>query len=145
MDPDYGIDIAEMARVIDEAEVLVIRFQVVSQRLLLDTRTGDDQPPLVELVAPVSSAEERYRYLARARPGLPLPDDITVLAWPRYIEVMRDSGVWQRIVERMTEAGGPEMARVCERVYDEVRRAERAELSAAIVGGEGYESLWERR
>ena len=139
-----GIDIEEMGRVIDEAGVLIIRFHVIAQRLLVDTRSADDHPAMVRLVPPVSSAEERYRYLQTLRPGVPLPDQITVLSWPRYVEVMRDAGLWQRLEQRLVELGGPALAQRCDEVFEEVRSAERAEVVAAILGGEGYESLWER-
>lgn len=144
MTSDYGLDIDAMARVIDDADVLVIRFHVVADRLLVDARVGDGEAPLIRLVPPVSSAEERYRYLERARPGLPLPEHIAVLSWPRYIEVMNDAGLWDRLRRRLVDVGGEDMAARCDEVYGEIRAAERAEVMAAIVGGEGYESLWER-
>lgn len=143
-DPDYGVDIEEMARVIDDAEVIVIRFHVIAQRLLLDLRGAPGSPPLVRLVPPVNSAEERYHYLQRERPGMALPDHITVVGWPRYVQVMRDTGLWQRIADRVAREGDDSDGRLCEDVYREVRAAERAEVAAAIRGGEGYESLWER-
>ncbi len=139
-----GLDIEEMGRVIDEAGVLIVRFHVIPQRLLVDTRVSGDDEPLIRLVPPVSSAEERYRHLQKLRPGVPLPEQITVLLWPRYIEVMRDAGLWQRLEQRFFELGGADLARRCGEVFEEVRTAERAEVVAAIIGSEGYESLWER-
>lgn len=144
MDSDFGIDLDEMGHVIDEAEVLIVRFHVLPDRLLLDMRTAAGVAPMVRLINPVGSSEERYRYLARIRPDLPLPDDITVLGWPRYVRVMRDSGIWQRITDRAVAVGGPEFGPICERVYAEAEAAERAEVGLAIAGGDGYESLWER-
>jgi hypothetical protein len=144
MDPDFGIDIEEMGRVFDEADVVVVRFHVISQRLLIDARTAPGDPPLIRLVPPASSAEERYRYLQNERPGMPLPEQITVVGWPRYIQVMKDVGLWSRIEERLVRESGPEAVREAEAAFDSVRHAERAEVAAAIAGGEGYESLWER-
>lgn len=145
MPRDYsGLDIEEMGRVIDEAGVLLVRFHVIPQRLLVDAREHAGEGPLIRLVPPVASAEERYRYLQKLRPGVPLPEQITVLSWPRYIEVMREAGLWQRLEQRMFELGGAPLARRCGEVFEEVRSAERAEVVTAILGGEGYESLWER-
>lgn len=143
-DPDFGVDIEEMARVIDEADVVVVRFHVIAQRLLLDLRSGPGDPPLVRLVPPANSAEERYHYLQRERPGQPLPDHITVVGWPRYVQVMQDTGLWQRITARVEREGDENGARMCEDAFRAVRAAECAEVAAAIRGGEGYESLWER-
>lgn len=145
MPRDYsGLDIEEMGRVIDEAGVLLVRFHVIPQRLLVDAREHAGEGPLIRLVPPVASAEERYRYLQKLRPDVPLPEQITVLSWPRYIEVMREAGLWQRLEQRMFELGGAPLARRCGEVFEEVRSAERAEVVTAILGGEGYESLWER-
>lgn len=145
MPRDYsGLDIEEMGRVIDEAGVLLVRFHVIPQRLLVDAREHAGEGPLIRLVPPVASAEERYRYLQKLRPGVPLPEQITVLSWPRYIDVMREAGLWQRLEQRMFELGGAPLARRCGEVFEEVRSAERAEVVTAILGGEGYESLWER-
>ena len=73
-----------------------------------------------------------------------LPDHITVVGWPRYVQVMQDTGLWQRIEDRMVREGGPDMQEQCAAAYRQVRSAERAEVAAAIRGGEGYEALWER-
>ena len=144
MQSDHGLDIEEMGRVVDNAEVFVVRFHVIARRLLIDARSSDDGPPIIRLVMPVTSAEERYRYLQRLRPKASLPDHIAVLSWPRYIEVMRDTGLWSRIVRRLVALGGEAIERRCAEVYSEIRAAERAEVVAAILGSEGYESLWER-
>ena len=143
-DSDFGVDIEEMGRVFDEADVVVVRFHVIAQRLLLDMRAEPGDPPLVRLVPPVSSAEERYRYLQAERPRMPLPEHITVVGWPRYVQVMRDTGLWQRMVDRLIREGGEVMLAHADEAYREVRAAERAEVAAAIRGGEGYEALWER-
>ncbi|RLT27037.1 MAG: hypothetical protein DWI48_04655 [Chloroflexi bacterium] len=144
-DPDFGVDIEEMGHVFDEADVVIVRFHVIGQRLLLDMRPGGTGDlPLIRLVPPVNGAEERYRYLQAERPRMPLPDHITVVAWPRYVQVMQDTGLWQCIVDRLVREAGDTMLPYAEEAYRDVRAAERAEVAAAIRGGEGYESLWER-
>lgn len=145
MDSDYGLDLDDLARAIDESEVLVVRFQIIPDRLLIDVRPDEGSPPRIDLVPPVESPEERYRYLEQSRPGVPLPEQITVVAWPRHIDVMRRAGLWGRVVERLIDAGGESLRGRCDEVFREIAHAERRELTAAIRGGEGYESLWERR
>lgn len=144
MDPDFGIDLDELTRMIESTAVFVIRFHVIAQRLLVDARTDNGQPPFIRMVPPVYSAEERYRYLREERPGLPLPEHITIAAWPRYVQVMRDVGLWDRLQERMVSLGGTGMIADCDRAFADIQQAERDEVAAAILGGEGYESLWER-
>lgn len=144
MDPDFGVDLDEIGRVIDDAEVFIVRFGKIEWRLMVDARAEPGDPPRIEVVPPVTSASERYRYLQQSRPGLPLPDHITVFTWPRPIELMRETGVWQRIRDRMVALGGQPLAERCDRVFLEVEARERAELAAAILGGEGFETIWER-
>jgi hypothetical protein len=141
---EYGLDLDEVIQVIETAEVLVVRFQFIEKRLLVDARSGMSEGPVISLVPRVSSAEERFRSLKQMRPRMPLPDRIMSFQWPRSVEVMKASGVWDHIVQRVTENGHGELAAVCERVYREVQDEERREMVAAITGGEGWQSLWER-
>ena len=144
MDADHGLDLDAIFRVIDDAPVFVIRFSLIEQRLLVDTRPGSDGQPLVEIVPPVTSAAERYRYLQKARPEVALPEQITVFFWPRALQVMRDLGVCQRIEARVEREGGEAAISRARRVFREAERLERADVVAAIRGGEGYETVWER-
>jgi hypothetical protein len=64
--------------------------------------------------------------------------------WPRQMETFRASGLWDRIEARMVSLGGEEMVKVCQSVFEELEREEKAEVMTAIRGGETYQSLWER-
>ena len=141
-DPEpEGIDLAAIRHVIETADVFVVRFALVEHRLMVDSRPDVEGRPYIKIVPPVSSPEERYRFLQRERPGLAPPEQITVFQWPRSITVMRESGVWRAIEDRIIGEAGREMA---QRAYNEGRRLERADTVALIRGGEGYETLWER-
>jgi len=141
---DYGLDLDEVARVIDAADVLVIRFAILDKRLLVDTRTSESEGPLIAIVAKASSVEERFKSLKKMRPRLPLPDKIMSFMWPRQMETFRASGLWDRIEGRMVSLGGDQMVKVCQAVFEELEREEKAEVMTAIRGGETYQSLWER-
>jgi hypothetical protein len=141
---EYGLDIEEVTRVIDSADVLVIRFQIVDKRLLIDCRVSDQEGPLVAVVPKAGSVEERFKSLKKMRPRFPLPEKIMSFLWPRQMQTFRDSGLWERIEARMVSLGGEGMREVCEQIYRELEREEKAEVVAAIRGGEGYQSLWER-
>lgn len=141
---DFGLDLEEVMQVIDTAEVLVVRFQFIEKRLLIDARSSATEEPFIALVPRVGSAEERFRSLKQMRPRLPLPDKIMSFQWPRSVEAMRASGVWDRIVQRVTSGGHGHLIATCERVYREIQEEERRETLAAIMGGEGWQSLWER-
>ena len=141
---DHGLDIEAIIRVIEEADVFVVRFGLIDQRLLVDTRADDEGRPYIRVVPPVGSAEERYRFLRRERPGLPLPEQITVFHWPHAAQAMKDLGVWEHIERRLSVIGGEQSEVDAARAFSEARRLERADVLAAIHGGEGYETLWER-
>ncbi len=141
---DYGLDLDEVARVIDAAEVLVVRFAILEKRLLIDARTSEGEGPLIVVVTKASSVEERFKALKKLRPRLPLPDKIMSFMWPRQMETFRASGLWDKIEGRMVSLGGEQMMEVCKAVFEELEREEKAEVMAAIRGGETYQSLWER-
>jgi len=138
------IDIEAIRRVIEESAVFVVRFAMMEQRLLVDTRPDGQGRPYISMVPPVTSAEERYRFLRRERPDVPPPDQITVFQWPRPISVMRELGVWGFIEDRVASLGGDVMRASADAAFREGQRLERADILAAIRGGEGYETIWER-
>ena len=141
---DYGLDMEEVMRVMDSAEVLVIRFALLDKRLLIDARTTKEEGPFIAVVPKAGSVEERFRSLKQVRPRFPLPDRIMSFTWPRHLETFRSSGLWERIVQRVVRLGGEEMLPHCDKVYKELEQEERAEVVAAIRGDESYQSLWER-
>ena len=138
------MDLDEIGRVIDSAEVLVVRFAILDKRLLIDSRTSQEEGPLIAVVPKAGSVEERFKSLKKMRPRFPLPDKIMSFIWPRQMDTFRASGLWQKIEARMVSLGGEEMAQRCETVFEELAREEKAEVMAAIRGGETYQSLWER-
>lgn len=141
---DYGLDIDEVLKVVDAAEVLVVRFAILGKRLLIDSRTSREDGPFIALVPKAGSVEERFRSLKQLRPRFPLPDKILSFMWPRQVETFRSSPVWERIVQRLVGLGGEELAARCEDIYRELETEERAQVVAAIRGDESYQSLWER-
>ncbi len=145
-DPEpEGVDIEAIRQVIRTADVFVVRFGLVEHRLMVDARPDSEGRPYIKIVPPVSSPEERYRFLQRERPGLAPPEQITVFQWPRSITVLRDTGLWEAIEERVVEVAGEPAARMAREAFREGRRLERADTLALIQGGEGYETLWERK
>jgi hypothetical protein len=145
MENDFGLDIQEIMKVVDTAEVLVVRFAIVDKRLLVDARHNEVEGPLIKLVPRADSVEERFRHLKQIRPRFPLPERIMSFMWPRHVELLQTSGVWQRIVDRLGSLGHGGIAEECEAVYRELLAEEKVQVLAAIRGEAGYQSLWERR
>ncbi|MAX11473.1 MAG: hypothetical protein CL710_04095 [Chloroflexi bacterium] len=144
MDHDLGIDLDAIYSVIENSDVFIIRFNLIDKRLLVDARTSENELPIIKLVPKVKSAEERYLYLQRERPNMKLPEQITVFEWPRKVELMQELGVWNRINDRMISLGGDILQDTCDQVIAEAIRLEKADLLLAIIGGDGYETLWEK-
>ena len=65
MDNDFNIDLVDIASTIRTSDVITIRFVAVGQRLLLDFRATEIDGPLVKVVEPVKSVDERYRMLKK--------------------------------------------------------------------------------
>ena len=140
---DYGVDLGEITRVIERAEVLVVRFQVVQKRLLIDFRSAQADGPLIKAVAPASSVEERFRSLKALRPNFPLPDRIMSFLWPRSVTAMDDAGVLASIRDRLLATDSALEPQI-DQAFAEAVQEERATLSAAVRGGEGFQTIWER-
>lgn len=143
MDNDYPINLDEILRTIETAEVITMRFLLIEKRLLIDNRTNEIDGPMARLVARVSSSEERFRNIRRLRPRFALPEKLTSIWWPKYIATLESSGVWSALVRRMAESGFANSVRQCEDVLRELKEMERKEIMGAIPGGEGYQTLWQ--
>lgn len=141
---DYGLDLDEVGRVIDKAEVLVVRFAILDKRLLIDARTSEGEGPIIAVVPKATSVEDRFKALKKMRPRMPLPEKIMSFMWPRQLETFRASGLQDKIEGRLVSLGGEEMINACRSAFDELEREEKAEVVAAIRGSESYQSLWER-
>jgi len=143
MDNDFFLDYEEIKKTVKNAEVVTFRFVIVNQRLLIDNRYSEIDPPLVKLVPRATSIEERFRSLKQLRPRFRLPEKISAIWWPKFVETMLQRGVWDAIVQRIEEAGFSEAAQGCESVLAELRELERQEIHNAI-SGEGFQALWEQ-
>ena len=142
MNTNFGIDIDEVRRVIDTAEVLVVRFAVTDRRLLIDTRTNDTDGPMIRVVPPVASGEERFKALKIMRPRFRSPERILTFQWPRHARGLVECGLWDDIARRMAKIGGDDAAQQCETAKRELLDAERAVEAAAIRGDEGFKTIW---
>jgi len=142
VDNDYNIDMGEIAQTIQAHDVVVLRFVTVGQRLLLDFRCSDIDGPAVRLVDPVKSVQERYASLRKIRPRFRDPDKIVMVYWPRFTRSLAETPAWREVNARLVESGHPESVREAEAALAELVRAEEEHQRAAIVGGEGFKTLW---
>ena len=141
MDNDFSIDLVDIAQTIRSSEVIAIRFVAVGHRLLLDFRSTEIDGPMVRVVTPVKSIEERYRSLRQLRPRFDSPEKIVAIWWPRFCSSLAPTGVWSEVMERVTESGHTEAVRLAEGALAELLELERRQHQEAIRG-EGFRTLW---
>jgi hypothetical protein len=141
MEPDFGVDLPEIEAVIDTAEVFVVMFPTFEKRLLVDTRRGPNEGPLLRLVDRVRNAEERFTELRRLRPRFPAPERIIAFQWPRSVKTLVETGIWDRIETRLRSLGAIEST--CKAVLAELQLEERQDAERAVRGEAPYqEALW---
>jgi hypothetical protein len=141
MDNDFSIDLADIAATIHTSDVVAIRFVSVGQRLLLDFRSTELDGPMVKVVEPVSSVEERYRSLRRLRPRFPAPEKIVAIWWPRFATSLHATGIWDEIIERVRDSGHLDALDRAEGALRELIAMEREQQHDAIVG-RGFRTIW---
>jgi hypothetical protein len=141
MDNDFSIDLADIAATVHTAEVVAIRFVSTSQRLLLDFRSSELDGPMVRVVEPVNTVEERYRSLRRLRPRFPAPEKIVAIWWPRFVSSLESTGIWDEILERVRDAGHPEAIERAHEALASLIELEQEQQRDAITG-KGFRTLW---
>ncbi|MEX2247299.1 MAG: hypothetical protein WEC75_11505 [Dehalococcoidia bacterium] len=141
MDNAYHLDFGEILKTVRHSDVLTLRFVTVPERLIIDNRFSEVDPPMVKLVPKVNSAEERFKSLKVLRPRFRLPKKISAIWWPRPVSALCEHGVWDAVVRRVVDNGFPAVAAGCDEIMRELLRMERLELQHAIQG-EGYQTLW---
>lgn len=145
MSDEFGVDLEEVLKVIDAADVLVVRFHLIDKRLLVDFRTKAGVRPLITIVARAESVDDRFKSIKRLRPEFPYPEKVMSFHWPRTMPVILASGVWQHLVDRISALGDDDTTDQCGRVMEELLSLERAEIAGAIRGADHYQTLWERQ
>ncbi len=144
MDQEFRIDLSEVRQSVGRAEVVTVHFPYFRETLLLDTRKSATEAPLAKIRPSVSSVDERIKDIRSLRPRFGRPESITYIPWPKYVLSLKESGVWDVVVDRMVMAGGAPMEAELERLYRKLRTDEWNEYRAAIAG-KGYKAVWERR
>ena len=145
MSEEFGVDLDEVFKVIDSADVLVVRFHLIQKRLLVDFRTKPGIGPFLAIVPRAESVEDRFRSIKRLRPDFGFPERVMSFSWPRTTPVLLASGVWAHLEQRMSGLGGDVAVAACATVFNEMLSEERKEIVGAIVGAEHYQTLWERQ
>lgn len=138
------IDLEQLRKVVDTCDVFTVGFRLFPERLIVDTRADERNGPLVEVVEPVSTVEERFFWLGQRRPSFGVPKQFTFFVWPHSIGYLEESGIMDRIRQRIypadqTGEAAQQLVRAMQRLFSLEQQATRD----AILG-RNYHTLWER-
>jgi len=143
-DNGLAVDFDRMAAAVDEGDVVVVGFEMTPKRLLIDLRADDHSPPLVEMVDPLANAQERNEWLGERRPGVPLPERFVFFVWPHSVELLGESPLFPRSRDRIAREQGIDVSTDIDDVLRDLERRERDDTYRALIGGEGYQTIWSR-
>ena len=143
MDNDFRIDLAEVARSIEGAEVVTLFFPILRKTLLIDTRYDVEDDPMVRVVPMVSGPEERVQTIRKMRPNFPRPERIAFIPWPKYAASLVRLGVYDSLKDRLGQCGREKPIRDLQTSISSLEEMEKAEL-AAVLSGNGYRTIWQR-
>jgi len=141
------VDLTEINEMVASADVLAAAFRLFPERLLIDTRFDATDPegacgmPMVAIVDPVATLQDRYFWLGQQRPTLGAPRQFKFFFWPHSIRYLEESGVWDAICERVLRAGFPGAAETCDAALRDLYHREHA-ANLDAIRGDRYQTLW---
>ena len=138
------IDLEEVRKVVENCDVFTMGFRLFPERLIIDTRVNGEDGPMVEVVEPVSTVEERFFWLGQRRPSFGVPQQFTFFVWPHSIGYLEESGLMDKIRHRIYPAdeGGETGKQVASAMHRLIVLEQQATADAIL--GRNYHTLWER-
>lgn len=132
------VDLEELRNVVENADVFTIGFRLFPERMIIDTRTSDSAGPMVRVVEPVTSVEERFFWLGKERPEFGVPQSFSFFVWPHSIRYFEESGLGSIIRNRVSGQADDQVAEAVQQLIHLERLAERDAIT-----GRNYHTLWE--
>jgi hypothetical protein len=123
---------------------VTIGFATFPERLLIDTRTNATEGPLVAIVPPVASVQERYLWLGKHRGSFGSPEAFTFFVWPHTVRYLVETDMLAPLRARLV-AVSPEADAVLATTLTRLLDIERRVTIEAIRGGtDAWVTVWER-
>ena len=142
------VDLRQVEHIVNRADVFTVAFRLFPERLLIDTRHDASDPdgpsgmPMVAIVDPVETVEDRYFWLGQHRPSLGAPESFMFFYWPHSVAYLEESGIWAAVRGRVIPTGFAGAAETCRAALEDLYARERAAQVEAIRG-EKHKTLWE--
>jgi len=137
------VDFAEIRKVIETADVFVVGFSNIPERLIVDTRWNSSEAPLVQVVEPTSGARQRLAWLKRRRPSLGEPESFIFFPWPHSAGFMVETGIWDDVIRRVVGDYDPAVKAQCDIAITQLQNLEHA-ATLAVLRGDNCITLWPR-
>ncbi len=125
------------------ADVLSIFFVRVGQSMIIDTRDNGSIGPAIMLDQIVASPRDRLESMRTLRPGMPLPERMTLAPWTAAVRDFESSGVLESLLERCRFVGGEQLSDDALKAYQRLVKIERRFLRD-LVRGVGMKTIWSR-
>ena len=135
--------IVRMREALDTAEVMSIFFVRVGRSMILDLRRDDATGPAAMLDDIVSTPEARLQSFRRLRPGLPLPDRLTLAPWTNAVRDFKQQGLLEALLSRCLRDGGDLLHDDAGRAFRQLEILEQKYLRD-LVRGVGMTTIWQR-
>ena len=134
------IDLDELRKVVDHCDVFTVGFRLFPERLIVDARTAAEEGPMLEVVEPVGTVEERFFWLGQRRPAFGVPQRFTFFVWPHSVRFLEECGLMDKIRQRLY-AAEPECDRMVSESLIRLHQLEDRAVQDAITGN-NYHTLW---
>jgi hypothetical protein len=137
------VDVEAVHDLLRRADVLAIGFPLFPERLLIDTRTSGDEGPLVAIVEPVATVQERYLWLGKHRGNFGAPEAFSFFTWPHTVRGMGERDILAPLRSRLADVsndGGEMLDQALERLAGLEQNA----IRDAIKGSPAWRAVWEK-
>ncbi|MBK7126681.1 MAG: hypothetical protein IPH65_12315 [Dehalococcoidia bacterium] len=134
------IDIEALNKLLNTADLITIGFTLFPERLLVDTRSNDQERQFADMVEPVANIQERYVWLGKHRGSFGAPEGFAFFVWPQTVRGLIERDALAPLKARLTS----EARRDLDVALATAAELERGAIVEAIKGSDRWPAVWER-
>lgn len=133
------LDMDAVTQLLEKSDVLTIGFPLFAERLLVDTRSNEQQGQFVSMVEPVGNVQERYMWLGKHRGSFGAPEGFAFFVWPHTVRGLIDRDILAPLRARLS----PEAIAALDDALTEATLAETRAVKEMIRGGDAWPAVWQ--
>lgn len=134
------IDRDALNRLLQNSDLVTIGFSLFPERLLVDTRSNEQQGQFAEMVPPVTSVQERYLWLGKHRSSFGPPEGFAFFVWPHTVRYLVEEDVLAPLRARLDSKAREDLDVAIATAAELERRA----MLEVVRGTERWPAVWER-